>query len=102
MSLGLASVILTLPKSLTLSYRFSIAISIGSYVNNRAIYIHAHLAAAGTAANVAVPATAKRSYYSLFFSSWMFRHRPLISLHSTSNETGVPASRVLRPMTIDS
>src|SRR2546423_8836653 len=29
-----------------------------------------------------------------FFSSWMFRPSPRISLQSTSNETGVPASNV--------
>jgi len=35
-----------------------------------------------------------------FFSSWIFRPSPRISLHSTSNETGVPASRVLVPLTM--
>ena len=38
----------------------------------------------------------------LCFSSVMFRPRPLISLQSTSNETGVPASRMFSPLTIDS
>ena len=36
------------------------------------------------------------------FSSWMFMPRPLISLHNTSKETGVPASSVLVPLTMDS
>src|SRR5262249_29199907 len=37
-------------------------------------------------------------------SRWisMFRHRPLISLQSTSNDTGVPASSVFSPLTIAS
>src|SRR6478735_8708292 len=37
-----------------------------------------------------------------FFSSWMLRPSPRISLQSTSKETGVPASSVLVPFTIDS
>ena len=37
-----------------------------------------------------------------FFSSWMFRPRPRISLQSTSKLTGVPASSVFWPFTIDS
>ncbi len=37
-----------------------------------------------------------------FFSSWILRPRPRISLQSTSNDTGVPASSVLVPLTIDS
>src|SRR5687768_9674179 len=35
-----------------------------------------------------------------FFSSWMLRPRPRISLQSTSKLTGVPASRVLVPLTM--
>ena len=37
-----------------------------------------------------------------FFSSWIFNPSPRISLHNTSNDTGVPASNVLLPLTIDS
>ena len=33
---------------------------------------------------------------------WMFKPSPRISLHSTSNDTGVPASSVFVPLTIDS
>jgi len=35
-----------------------------------------------------------------FFSSWMFRPRPRISLHKTSKLTGVPASSVFVPFTM--
>ncbi len=35
-----------------------------------------------------------------FFSSWIFNPSPRISLHSTSNDTGVPASSVLLPLTM--
>src|SRR6185295_6400829 len=37
-----------------------------------------------------------------FLWSSMLRARPLISLHSTSKETGVPGSRMFRPLTMDS
>ena len=37
-----------------------------------------------------------------FFSSVMFMPSPLSSLHSTSNATGMPASSLFEPLTIDS
>ncbi len=37
-----------------------------------------------------------------FFSSWIFKPSPRISLHSTSKDSGVPASSVFWPLTIDS
>ncbi len=39
---------------------------------------------------------------SCFFSSVRFMPRPLSSLQSTSNATGMPASSLLVPLTIDS
>src|SRR4051794_10990334 len=37
-----------------------------------------------------------------FFSSWMLRPSPRISLHNTSKLTGFPASSVFVPFTMDS
>ena len=43
-----------------------------------------------------------RPYSTAFLWSSMLRPRPRISLVSTSKETGVPGSRMFRPLTIDS